>query len=133
MQITKSKLKQIIKEEFERVLSEQRPEVPDTENFTFAGYEDGKIFAVMNCDPDEYQGECPSVQVASDGEMVYVDGDAYMAASAELDAALMAELDKPRKPKGPPAGSMPYSQSPYADPKVIARRKKDPRYAHEYK
>ena len=48
MKITQTQLKQIIKEEYNRILSEGRPEVPDTENFTFAGYPDGKIFAVMN-------------------------------------------------------------------------------------
>ena len=96
MKLTKSKLKQIIKEEYQRVLSEGRPRVPETENFTFAGYDDGTIFAIMNCDEDEYQGNCPSVQVASDGAIVYVDGNAFDAASAELDAALMAAIESQR-------------------------------------
>lgn len=96
MKITKSKLKKIIQEEYQRELAEGRPRVPETENFTFAGYDDGTIFAIMNCDEDEYQGNCPSVQVASDGAIVYVDGNAFDAASAELDAALMAAIESQR-------------------------------------
>ena len=136
MKITKSKLKKIIQEEYQRELAEGRPSVPDTDNFTFAGYDDGKIFAVMNCDPDEYQGECPSVQVASDGAIVYVDGNAFDAASAELDAALMAAIEAGSRPKGPPAGSMPMSQSPaYSDKEKerIKRRRIKAGYGDEYK
>ena len=96
MKLTKHNLQKMIQEELDRVLSEGRPRVPETENFTFAGYEDGSIFAILNCDEDEYQGNCPSVEVASDGAIVYVDGNAFDAASAELDAALMAAIESQR-------------------------------------
>ena len=95
MKLTKSKLKQIIQEEYQRVLSEVRPRVPDTDNFTFAEYEDGSVFAIMNCDELDYQGNCPSVEVEL-VKMVRVNGEAYMAASAELDAALMAATESQR-------------------------------------
>ena len=139
MKITKSKLKKIIKEEFQRQLAEwdvRAVDLPETENFTFDVWGDGRIDAVMNCDPLDYGGECPRVEVQVDGDTIIVDGSSYPAGSEELDAALTVELEKEPEPKGPPAGSMPFSQSPaYSDKEKerIKRRRIKAGYGHEYK
>jgi len=111
MKLTKSKLKQMIKEELAQLGEDDGPQVEWK-----ISYEDGRVFA-RGMDPDTWETDDP-MEIELD--------------PAKLLAAIdSGELEK-EKERGPEAGSMPYSQSPHADPKRIARRMKDPRFRDEY-
>ena len=135
MKLTKSKLKQIIKEEYSRVLREG-------DEGPFEKYDvdelDGKLYAILRCDVDDYQGECPSEEIADFGDGTWgIGGETYKdAATLEIELDNIFRIDPeqwrseqpiPREP-GPPAGSMPFSQSPaYSDKekaRIMRRRNK---------
>jgi hypothetical protein len=116
MKLTKEKLQQIIKEELGNLAEEDGGPQVEWE----ISHEDGRVFA-RGMDPDTFEGDNP-LEVELDLDKLYAAID-----SGEL------ELEKE---KGPPAGSMPFSQSPaYSDKEKerVKRRRIKAGYGDEYK
>lgn len=117
MKLTAKTLKRIINEELGKVLHEQ--EFPNTENWAFRLEGDGTVWAeYVEFDCDEFDGgECPgyTLEISEDRGLV-LDGVTFEPGSGPLEVALTSKLDEPESRKGPPAGSMPFSDSPaYSD------------------
>ena len=137
MKLTPKTLKRIINEEVGKALHKQA--FPNTENWAFRPERDGTVWAeYFEFECDEFDmGECPgySLEISEDGGLV-LDGVIFEPGSAPLEIALTAKLSEPEPRKGPPAGSMPMSQSPaYSDKEKerIKRRRIKKGYGDEYK
>ena len=134
MKLTKSKLQQLIKEELGHLEEEGGPQVEWELSF-----EDGRVFA-RGMDPDTFQGDDPMEVELDPAKLIarFPSGfDELIAAidPVELYPAIDSGELELKKDKGPPAGSMPMSQSPaYSDEEkeAIKQRRIKLGYGHEY-
>ena len=143
MKLTKNNLQKMIQEELDRVLRESDSPF---EKYSIDTMSDGTMYAELIDEPLDYQGQLPSARIADLGDGSWsMDGEEYANAATlelaldnklEVDAVEWAERQPiPREP-GPPAGSMPFSQSPvYSDKEKerIKRRRIKAGYGDEYK